>query len=287
MKKLEMLTGRNYLSYSGMSAWLDCGKRFELERVYNAPQTKAWWFLGGDAVHAASEAIDKGETDDPTVAWAQAWEKSLSEIEPGETLKAGGRKSKDWPDKESQAWWEYYGPQFVASWQRWVQEKFNEGWSWLHYGPNDEPAIEVPVQFVTSEVTVKGYIDRVMVDPNGQVVVIDLKTGSREPASSLQLAIYSLGLQRNLGVTASLGGYWMARQADVPSLHSLSHLTEELVGSWFASVQTGIENEIFVPKVSPLCNSCSVAPYCPAVGGDQDALTKPTRPTIPIEPVAK
>ena len=282
-KKLEVITGRNYLSYSSMSSWLECGKRFELERVYNAPQTGAWYFLGGNAVHKASEYLDLGETDDSHAAWSRAWAEELANVEPGTEIKAGGRKSKQWPDKENKDWWEYHGPQFVESWRLWTQEKFREGWTWLHHGPNDVPAIEVPVQFEFEDVLVKGYIDRVMVDPNGQVIVVDLKTGSREPNSSLQLAIYALGLQRNIGVTASLGGYWMARQGDIPTQHSLSHLTDELVGSWFKGVQTGIENEIFVPKVGPLCNSCSVQAYCPAVGGNQDALT---RPTIPLEPVA-
>ena len=282
-KKLEILTGRNYLSYSSLSSWLECSKRFELERVLNAPQTEAWWFLGGNAVHKASELLDLGELDDPTIAWARAFNEELEKIEPGTEIKAGGRKSKDWPDKENKDWWETFGPQFVASWVRWRDEKFRDGWQWLET-PTGDPAVEVPVQFEFEDVLVKGYIDRVMVDPNGQVIVVDLKTGSREPNSSLQLAIYALGLQRNLGVTATLGGYWMARQGDIPTQHSLSHLTDELVGSWFKSVQTGIENEIFVPKVGPLCNSCSVQAYCPAVGGNQDLLT---RPTIPIEPVAE
>ena len=282
-KKLEILTGRSYLSYSSLSSWLECSKRFELERVLNAPQTEAWWFLGGNAVHKASELLDLGELDDPSIAWARAFNEELEKIEPGSEIKAGGRKSKQWPDKENKDWWEYHGPQFVASWIRWRDEKFRDGWQWLET-PTGDPAVEVPVQFEFEDVLVKGYIDRVMVDPNGQVIVVDLKTGSREPNSSLQLAIYALGLARNLGVTATLGGYWMARQGDIPTQHSLSHLTDELVGSWFKSVQTGIENEIFVPKVGPLCNSCSVQAYCPAVGGNQDLLT---RPTIPIEPVAE
>lgn len=268
---LESLTGKNYLSYSALSSYLDCGNRFYLERIANAPQSPAWYFVGGDAVHLATEWLDTGEHTDPDVAWKLAWEQALKRVEPGMEVRSSGRKTKDWPDKENDAWWLHFGPQFVTSWVKWRDEKRNEGWALLEL-PGGEPAIEVPVNYDFDDVLVKGYIDRVMVDPNGQVVVVDLKSGSREPASSLQLAVYALGLQKTLGIGASLGGYWMARQGDIPSLHSLTHLTEDLLGRWFSDTKKAIENQIFIPKVGQLCSTCSVAPYCAAVGGNPEAL---------------
>lgn len=264
--KLETLTQKNYLSYSSMNTYLECGERFRLERVLGAPQQKAWYFIGGDAVHTATERLDKGQIDNPATAWAEAWAQSLDTVNPGEVIRSSGRKTKDWPDKENRDWWEHHGPQFVASWVTWRDARLAEGWHIL------DPGIEVPVEFQAHDVLVKGYIDRVMVDPNGQVTVIDLKTGSREPSSSLQLAVYALGLERSHGYGAGLGGYWMARQGDVPTFHSLLHLTDGLVARWFADTKKAIEEEIFIPKVGPLCTACSVAPFCSAVGGDPSSL---------------
>lgn len=269
-RKLELLTGRDYLSYSSMSSYLECGKRFELERVWKAPESPAWYFVGGDAVHGATEMLDKGETDDVTYAWNTCWAKAEVQLPEGVEPRAGGRKSTAWPNKENRDWWLHHGPKMVQAWVDW---RSTSGYQFLEM-PDGSPAVEVPVVFEFDEVLVKGYIDRVMVDPNGQVVVVDLKTGSREPASSLQLAVYALGLQRTSGITATLGGYWMARQGDIPNLNSLSHLTGDLVGGWFNDVRRGIEAEIFVPKVSPLCNSCSVSAYCAAVGGSIEPLKR-------------
>lgn len=272
--RLEHLTGRNYLSYSSLTSWLECGERFYLERVANAPQSPAWWFLAGDAFHSATEEFDKEDSFDENRAeelWHLHWNDRLAEVEDKSALKAGGRKSAQWPDKENGDYWTATGPSLARLYAKWKNDVFTEGWQWLAL-PDGNPAIEVPVQYDANEVLVKGYIDRVMVDPNGQVVVMDLKTGSREPASSLQLAVYALGLERNLGVTATLGGYYMARKGEIPSLHSLAHYTPDMVGDWFTKAKAGIEAEIFIPKVGPLCGSCSVAPYCRAVGGNPNAL---------------
>lgn len=273
MSKLELLTGRGYLSYSAMSSYLECGNRFALERVYNAPQTPAWWFLAGDAFHKATEDFDHADEFEPDQAeahWHARWAEAMAEVEDPKALKAGGRKSAQWPDKENGDYWTATGPSLMRLYAKWKQDVFEEGWQWLAL-PDGKPAIEVPVQFEAEDVLVKGYIDRVMVDPNGQVVVMDLKTGSREPASSLQLGVYALGLQRNLDIAATLGGYYMARKGEIPTLHSLTHLTNEIPG-WFSSTKKAIEHEIFIPKVGPLCGSCSVAPYCTAVGGDPTLL---------------
>ena len=61
MTKLEVLTNRNYLSYSSMTSWLECGQQHELERVLGA-LNRAWWFIGGNAVHKATEMLDKARS---------------------------------------------------------------------------------------------------------------------------------------------------------------------------------------------------------------------------------
>tara|TARA_R110002020_G_scaffold26085_3_gene84426 strand:- start:1621 stop:2418 length:798 start_codon:yes stop_codon:yes gene_type:complete len=260
-----------------MTSWLECGQRFELERVLGAPQDLAWWFIGGNAVHTATEMLDKGEVLSPELAWNEAWREATNYLGADESaIRAGGRKSNEWPNKEDRSWWEHHGPLFTQSWFDWMAHKRASGWSLLQVPIAGDPAaVEVAFTMTLSdEVIVKGYVDRVMVDPNGQVVVVDLKTGSRPPKSSLQLAVYALGIAQTLDITPTLGGYWMARKADIDMLHTLTHLDEALVGSWFAKAKHGIESEIFIPRVTELCTSCTVAKYCPAVGGDKDLLTR-------------
>lgn len=266
MSKLEALTGRNYLSYSSLQSYLDCGERFRLERVMNAPTENAWWFIGGSAFHTASEYLDRGETTDTAEAWNKAWDLEVSEVDTNQPIKAGGRVSKEWPNKEDGDWWNAKGPGMLDQYVKWRDSRLEEGWQFLPT-PGGGIAVELAIQVEFPDVLVKGYIDRVMVNDSGEVLVVDLKTGSHTPASSLQLGIYALGVQRHLGIQPTLGAYYMARKGELSELKSLLHYSEELVGRWFGSARKGIEEELFIPHVTSLCGTCGVAKYCAAVGG--------------------
>lgn len=49
----------DYVSYSAFSDWLSCGWQYFLGRVKKVPRRPGWWFPGGTAVHAATEAYDR------------------------------------------------------------------------------------------------------------------------------------------------------------------------------------------------------------------------------------
>jgi putative RecB family exonuclease len=241
----------------------------------NAPQEPAWWFLAGDAIHKATEDMDCGAEDTPwemfnhhfTIAIAAADETGI----PRSQWKAGGRATKDFPNKEDESYWRMHGPTMVANWVQWRDSLFTRGWQFYTLD-NGRPAIEVPIELAFDDVTVKGYIDRVFVNDNGEAVVVDLKSGSRVPASTLQLGVYALGMSEQHGITPILGGYYMTRQGNMPETHSLLKYTRERVGNWFASAKRGIEAEVFIPHVGPFCGTCSVAKYCSAMGGSDEGL---------------
>lgn len=268
MSNLEAVTGRNYLSHSSLSSYLKCGEQFRLERVAGAPQGTAWYLVGGSAVHRASEMLDKGEQADLYEAWRMAWVECYRDdidakgINPLD-VRAGGRASKEWPNKENADWWQHHGPIMLQQYVAWRDARFAEGWQWLAL-PDGSPAVELGINLELGGVLVKGFIDRVMVTDSGELIVVDLKTGSHTPASTLQLAIYALGVEHHLGVLPILGGYYMARKAELSGPSSLLHYTPELVGRWFSQVRQGIEAELFVPQPSSLCGSCTVRPYCTA-----------------------
>lgn len=254
-----------------MSSWLDCGERFRLERVLGAPQQNAWWFLGGSAFHKASELLDLGETSDPLQAWAIAWEEELQAVKPKEVLKAGGKVSAAYPNKEDKLWWAAKGPQMVVDYLKWREAAFEQGWQWWIM-PDGKPAIEVPVFITYGDTLIKGYVDRVMVNPNGELVIVDLKSGSRVPESTLQLGTYARAFAHTQGVTATLGAYYMSRKGTLTDAKSLLHYTDSVLTQWYGSTKKAIENEIFIPKVGMFCGSCSVSKYCTAVGGNPELL---------------
>lgn len=240
-----------------------------------APQSPAWWFIAGDAIHKATEDSDRGvegsARDLFTRHFDAAIEAALSDGATRADIAAGGRKTKEYPNKEDEFFWRANGPVFVTNWLIWRDTMFSRGWQFYQL-PNGESAIEVPVEVEFDDVLVKGYIDRVMVTDDGEAVVIDLKSGSRTPASTLQLGIYALGMSRNFGISPTLGAYWMARQGNIAELSSLLHYTHDRVGAWFSAAKRGIEAEVFIPHVGPFCGTCSVAKFCTAVGGDDKTL---------------
>lgn len=51
-----------YVSHSSMSGWSDCGEKSRLLKVVGMEEDPALWFVGGSAVHEATERYDKGES---------------------------------------------------------------------------------------------------------------------------------------------------------------------------------------------------------------------------------
>lgn len=48
----------DHVSYSSLSTYLDCGWMYILTRAVKVPEKPAWWFIGGNAVHEATEKLD-------------------------------------------------------------------------------------------------------------------------------------------------------------------------------------------------------------------------------------
>lgn len=48
-----------HVSYSSLTTWLDCGWLYILTRVHKVSEKPAHWFLGGSAVHEATETLDR------------------------------------------------------------------------------------------------------------------------------------------------------------------------------------------------------------------------------------
>lgn len=251
---LETLTGKPYLSYSAIDSYLTCGERFKLERIVGLQSGDAWYLYGGSAVHEATELIDKGEETDTTVAFNKAWAKQIARIEDPGKVRAGGRATKEWPNKEDASWWTHHGPLFTQSWVDWMNARRAEGWELLE--------VEHGFEIELGGVPVKGYIDRVLADPQGQVHVVDLKTGSHSPPSALQLGVYSIGYHANTGIKPTIGSYFMNRKGEPTASESLTKFTNELVGAWFDMARRAIEAEVFIPHASGLCKSCQVQQHC-------------------------
>jgi hypothetical protein len=189
--------------------------------------------------------------------------------------RAGGRSSKAFPNKEDETWWRAHGPSMVQSYADW-RENTPDLSLWVT--PAGEPAIELELHPVIGGVPVKMFLDRVFQYPDGTLLIVDLKTGSRAPDADLQLGFYRVGLQKVLGVNADLGAYWMARTGGLTPVADISRFNEHLIGGMLRDFNTAVENEVFIPHLSSKCNTCGVNRACYAFGGVEAQHSDPLHP---------
>ena len=136
--------------------------------------------------------------------------------------------------------------------------------------------------------TVRGIIDRLELDEDGELVVTDYKTG-RTPSQAQEQSrlggvhFYSLLCERVLGKRPSkVQLIYLGDQPQVitttPSEQSTRGVAKKVEAIWSA-VERACEHDDFRPKTSALCNWCSFKAFCPAFGGDPaQAVSLSTRP---------
>ena len=253
----------SHLSYSQVETLLSCGEKYRLTRVEGIREEAAWWFIGGSAVHRATEFHDEGDDSPADQLFAKALAEQLSEIPDGAVIRTAGRPSKAWPGGEDADWWQHHGPEFVQSWMDWRAQ--NPNLVLVPLTTADVSPVEVQVGASTPDgVALRGFIDRVFSDQDtGDLLIVDLKTGKNSPVSSLQMDFYRYALTQTLGVNAHFGAFWMARKGTLAGVHELWR-TDEQIEDMLRKSRVIIDNELFIPHLGFLCPSCGVKDFCTA-----------------------
>lgn len=209
-------------------------------------------------------------------AWAETipslWEgRFAQEIEqtkerhpevPVSQWRTAGRRTKTNPNKEDLDWWRTAGLEMVERYVQWREATQFPVWA----TPDGGPGIELELMVPFGQIPVHMFIDRVFETDEGPVIV-DLKTGSREPDSALQLAFYAAGIEIAYGIRPRMGAYWMGRTGELTRPYLLDHLSTPLLANWLTRFNVAVREGIFLPHPSRLCGSCGVASACAAVGG--------------------
>ena len=194
--------------------------------------------------------------------WDEAWTRLQNEqlnktnVDKSE-WKAAGRVSKANPNKEDGSWWTANGSDMVDSWINW---RTNAAWK-IWEVSDGVPAIELGLTPIWNDVPVQMHLDRVMVTPDGELVVLDIKTGSRTPSSDLQLAFYAAGMEAILGVRPQYGAYWMARTGGIGELINLDKYPTSAIIDIVTKFDSARKQEIFLPNFNH-CVMCSVVKEC-------------------------
>lgn len=250
-----------HISYSSFNTWLECGWKYYLTKVEDVPEKHAVWFTGGTAVHTATEELDRAMLEGYSLEvlrdsasldkiWNNSWYKVLREDE------------EQYGDMTT---WEYRGREDISWWYgegRWMLERWADflagGWS-VH-----EDFIEKQYKIPVGDTMVKMAIDRVLVDYDGNKVLVDIKTGASSQRHPLQLAVYAWALSKE-GVSIDKAGFWDARSGHI-SVWNLEHLTTERIEDMFATFDKARKSDIFLPNLNS-CGRCGVLSYCKWLNG--------------------
>lgn len=138
-----------------------------------------------------------------------------------------------------------------------------------------EELVETVVESTTGPLLLRGYIDRLDTSPDGQLRVVDYKTGGApreafEARALFQLKFYALVLWRRGGQVPRILRLLYLKDAEAcdytPEADELQRFEQTLLALWRAIGAATAAGE-FRPKPSRLCDWCAHQAHCPAFGG--------------------
>ncbi len=156
-----------------------------------------------------------------------------------------------------------------------------ERWFTLEDPQRLEPAErELYVETEVDGLTLRGYVDRLDIAPDGAMRVVDYKTG-RSPREAFegkalfQMKFYALVLWRQRGVMPKLLQLVYLGNGEIvryePDEHDLLGLERNVQAVWQAIVRAS-ETGDWRPRVSKLCDWCDFKEFCPEWGGTPPPL---------------
>jgi hypothetical protein len=280
-------------SYSQVSTISRCGMKYQLGRLSRhklaGAERPGWGSVGGTALHAAITAYENWFTAEPPAndpgdllpsaaemaqMWSDAFQATimatLAEAGPYDNLQSWhasnrGREGYDWWRVEGLAMLNRYADSHGPVWaQRWALQ-----------------AQEFEYRMDVDGVTSHGFIDQVWTNGEpgaaGELLIEDLKSGSRVPGDPLQLGEYAWALVKVKGIDPARiaeVAYWNARTGERTVYGDIFAAVtwDDLVFYHHAATDQKRTNAIaarehgrtlWLPNVSSLCGGCGVRDLCP------------------------
>jgi putative RecB family exonuclease len=249
------------LSPSKVSAFKECALAFRLSAIDKIPEPPSPWLVKGTLVHRALELL--------------FWEEPAGRRTPNA---AAGHLERAWAEMQADPEFEALGlsDQDAAAFRAAAQELV------ANYFAIEDPntvhtiGTELYLEVQMGSLTLRGIIDRLDLTGDGQLVVVDYKTG-RAPSQAFEngrlggVNFYAFLCEQVFGQRpASVQLLHLADPVAIistPTAQSIRGLEQRTRAIWTA-IERACEREDFRPKPSRLCDYCSYKEFCPAFGGD-------------------
>ena len=139
-----------------------------------------------------------------------------------------------------------------------------------------EIGLELWMEAPVGDLTLRGIIDRLELDDDGELVVTDYKTG-RAPSGNYEqkslagVHFYSFLCEAVFGKRPAKIRLMYLKTGEtietVPSAQSVKFITTRTTAVWSAVERACVTGD-FRPRAGALCGFCSFKQWCPAFGGD-------------------
>ena len=248
------------LSPSSVSSFKECPLAFRFSYLERLPEPPAPWTTKGTLVHRALELLLDRPPDERTLdAGLADLGRARVELAPHPDFADLDLSEEEWA-------------KFDADAESLVQKYF------LLEDPRTVKPIglELKLEAHLGPTRLRGIIDRLELDDDGEFIVTDYKTGSVpselwEAKSLSGVHMYALLCERMLGRRpARVQLFYLSKPEAIiatPTDQSIRGV-ESRTTAMYQAIAQACERDDFRAKPGRLCDFCTFKPYCPAHGGN-------------------
>ncbi|MBI4036506.1 PD-(D/E)XK nuclease family protein [Candidatus Daviesbacteria bacterium] len=203
-----------FLSHTSMHDFLNCPRAYYLKNIYRDKKT-------GYKLQIASPHLSLGSVVHDVIKWLLEMQRQVSK--------------KQLLDRFDNFWLKYSGKRggFISKEEeesfkargRKMMESFYESSKILG---KMIPPMNFPKYFLDEDLVLTGNLDYVEELPDGSLHVIDFKTGTKDEQSNLQLYLYAILAESNLGKPVKKLSFWYLDRSSTPDEVVLDSLEEKL-----------------------------------------------------------
>lgn len=254
------------ISPSRANDFRNCPLKFRFRVIDKLPEPPSIQALRGTIVHAVLEHLFDAPARERTPEHAQemlvpTWQAHLEKKPADADLFDGEREVEEWLGSARPLIANYFTLENPGFLQPEARESFVNA-------------------VLPSGLAIRGIIDRLDRAPNGQLRVVDYKTGKspsprfqQEPL--FQMRFYATALYYANGVLPARTQLIYLKDGRVLTYDPLPQDVESLaaeVDALWGGIRERLENEAFEAKKGPLCSWCHFQEFCPAFGGTTPAM---------------
>lgn len=253
-------------SYSALEDYQSCGEKFRLRRVDKVAARVFLNASAGSAVHTWSEHYDFHRLGYGDI---KPWDECLEEAVQKDEERSGHSRDKfsvSGRGKETYEYWrDELGPEICARYVDWWTEQSRDGsYSIATNLPPDSNGTTVGIEYCVEcfigGTEYKGFIDRILRDAEGNLILVDLKAGARKQ-TTLQLPSYLVAARKN-SINATAASIYYARKGQLEEPQSFANYSEATLAEVYDTARTQEARGEYAPRPSADCGWCSVRDYC-------------------------